>query len=226
LARLLLLPGLGADERLFAGLDPIGLPVITHPLPVPRRRENMTRYALRVAADLDLRPEDWIGGSSFGALVAADIARRRPLAGLVLIGGALTGEAIPLPMRLLAALSSRLPFRNWRHLLTRDRLLARAFQPLNPDALQTIRAMLDDTPDTMLKEGARLLASYRPAIPVLCPVMAIHGREDRLMRAPAVPSCIRVDGAGHALVLTHASTVSEFLRQALTTPGLAPEAVA
>ena len=83
MARLLLLPGLGADERLFAGLGPLGLPVVIHRLPIPQHHESMTRFALRVAAELELRPEDWIGGASFGALVAADIAHDLGPAGAI-----------------------------------------------------------------------------------------------------------------------------------------------
>ena len=108
-AHLLLLPGLGADERLFSDLGEISLPVVCARLPAPYPYETLTTYALRVAAQLELRPEDWIGGASFGSLVAADIARRRPLAGLVLIGGALSAESLTPSIRGLMHLASVLP---------------------------------------------------------------------------------------------------------------------
>jgi len=215
MARLLLLPGLGADERLFAGLGPQGLPVIPHPLPIPQPHESMPRYALRVAAELELRPEDWVGGASFGALVAADIARRRPVAGLILIGGALTSETIPKAARALAAMSGRFPIRCARTLIALPAVLAFAFRPLSPDAARVLGEMLNTAPDGLLREGARLLAGYRPELPVLCPVYAIHGSRDRLMRPPALPHCQMIEGAGHALALTHPQDVSRFLQETL-----------
>jgi hypothetical protein len=214
-ARLVLLPGLGADERLFAGLGPLGLPVVAARLPVPHRHECFHAYALRVAAGLELRPEDWIGGASFGSLVAADIARRRPLAGLVLLGGGLSSATVIRPARALAAAARWLPLRPLRALLACPALLGAVFQPITPAARQQLVAMLAATPDDLLREGARLVSSYFPNIPPLCPVHAIHGRDDRLMRPPPVPACRLVNGAGHALVLTHAREVTGFLDETL-----------
>lgn len=214
-ARLLLLPGLGADERLFAGLGPICMPVVCARLPAPHRYEAFTAYALRVAAGLALRPEDWIGGASFGGLVAADIARRRPLAGLVLLGGGLSSATLICPARWLGALAQRLPLPPLRALLARPAVLAAAFRPITPAAIQQLDAMLAATPDQLLREGARLVGNYFPRIAPLCPVHAIHGREDRLMRPPPVAACRLVDGAGHALVVTHPREVTDFLNATL-----------
>ena len=213
-ARLLLLPGLGADERLFAGLGPICMPVVYARLPVPHRHDDFTNYALRVAAGLKLRPEDWIGGTSFGSLVAADIARRRPLAGLMLLGGGLSSETVIAPARWLGAVARRLPLWPLRAVLGRA-LLATVFQPITPAATRQLGAMLAATPDALLREGARLVSSYFPDIPLLCPVHAIHGRDDRLMRPPPVVACRLVRGAGHALVLTHPREVTDFIEETL-----------
>jgi pimeloyl-ACP methyl ester carboxylesterase len=223
MSRLLLLPGLGADVRLFAGLGPLGLPIVPRRLPVPQRLETMTAYALRVAAEMELRPEDWIGGASFGALVAADIARRRPVAGLVLIGGALSANAIPKPGRILAALASRQPLQPLWRLIGHPAVLSLAFRSLTPDAIHLLVEMLKSTPNDLLREGARMLASYRPSIPVLCPVFAIHGAHDRLMRPPALPHCLIVEGAGHALALTHAQDTTRFLQEILGTARSSPQ---
>jgi pimeloyl-ACP methyl ester carboxylesterase len=214
-ARLLLLPGLGADGRLFAGLGKLCLPVSCARLPVPQRHDTMASYALRVAATLELRPEDWIGGSSFGSLVAADIARRRPLGGLVLIGGALTSATLIRPARWLGSAARWLPLRPMRTLLTRPVILAGVFRPVTPSQSAELGAMLTDTPDELLREGARLVGGYSPAIPLLCPVRAIHGSEDRVMRRPPLPHCRLVPGAGHALALTHPGEVTAFLDEVL-----------
>lgn len=210
-ARLFLLPGLGADERLFARLGALCLPVVTPRLPPAEPAETFIRYSLRIAADLDLRPEDWIGGCSFGSLVAADIARRRPVAGLVLIGGALDANALAAPIRILARLSALLPG-SWLHpLLARPQILQAMFGKLDAEALATVVAMARATPVAALRTGIRLLAGYRPRIPVLCPVHAIHGDRDRVLRAPPVPACRLIAGAGHAIALTHAREVTAFL---------------
>lgn len=211
MARLLLLPGLGADKRLFAGLGGLCLPVIVRRLPEPVRHEGMTTYALRVAAQLQMRPDDWIGGVSFGGMVAAAIARHRPARGLILIGGALSSDALPRALRIATRLARYVPIAPVRAALGRPFLLMRGFGLLTAAQAATIATMLAATPENALREGARLLANHHPAIPLLCPAYAIHGAQDRLMHAPPVADCQQIADAGHGLVLTHAHAVTAFL---------------
>lgn len=213
--RLILLPGLGADQRLFAGLGDICMPIVRPRLPTPVAAEPLLAYALRVAKQLDLRPEDWIGGSSFGSLVAADIARRRPLAGLVLIGGALSSDTLAVKATWLGQVLRFLPLRALHPLLSRPAGLSLMFGSLLKKDSHALSAMLAETPDALLREGSRMLTGYFPKIPVLCPVHAIHGSDDRLMHPPPLADCRHVPGAGHALALTHAAEVTRFLRERL-----------
>ena len=112
-------------------------------------------------------------------------------------------------------MSSRFPIRCARALIARPAVLAFAFRPLSPDAARVLGEMLNTAPVELLREGARLLAGYRPEIPVLCPIYAIHGNRDRLMRPPTLPHCRKVDDAGHALALTHPQDVTRFLQETL-----------
>jgi len=213
--RLFLLPGLGADERLFSALEPLCLPVITPRLPVPHPHESLQGYSLRVAAMLDLRPEDWIGGCSFGSVVAADIARRRPVKGLVLIGGALGPGTLVTTFQWLAFLRPLIPIRGLRPLLSNHTILSFGFGTVPEIVLELLLSMIRETPDTMLTEGARMLSVYHPAIPPLCPVHAIHGALDRIMRPPPVRGGVVLHDAGHALALSHPHDVSTFLRKVI-----------
>jgi len=215
-ARLLLLPGLGADERLFSRLGELCIPIVAARLPVPEAGELFTPYALRVAAQLDLRPEDWIGGSSFGSLVAADIARRRPIGGLVLIGGALSGTALAASIRWLGWLADFfVRGSGLRNLCLRPAAFRAAFGKLDADTLALLTAMAKEVPVPMLRRGFRLLAGCRPRLPVLCPIHAIHGTQDRLLRPPPLPDCRMVAGAGHALALSHPREVTAFLNETI-----------
>jgi pimeloyl-ACP methyl ester carboxylesterase len=211
MARLFLLPGLGADGRLFAALGPLRLPVVTRRLPVPERNEPMLRYALRVAEEFDLRDTDWIGGSSLGGMVAAEIARHRPLAGLVLIGTALSSRTLATPLPQLARLRRLAPVRLLHPLLATRTALSLVFGTLPGPVMDRLAAMFDSTPTAMLREGMRLASDYVPPTAPLCPVHAIHGERDRLMRPPPVAGCRMVADAGHALALSHPQAVTAFL---------------
>jgi hypothetical protein len=75
--------------------------------------------------------------------------------------------------------------------------------------------MIEATPAALLRRGARLASHYFPRIPPLAPVYAVHGSRDRLMRPPPVAHCRLIAGAGHGLALTHADSVTAFLRECL-----------
>jgi pimeloyl-ACP methyl ester carboxylesterase len=214
-ARLFLLPGLGADQRLFAKLGAPGLPVIPVCLPAPAPGETMPAYSLRVAASLSLNPQDWIGGSSFGSLVAADIARHRPLAGLVLIGGALGSEALATSARWLGRFAHLLPLRLLRPMLARRSMLDFLLGPLDETDSRLVAEMIADTPDSLLREGSRLAASYFPRLPLLCPVHAIHGDRDCVMSPPPLARALIVQGAGHLIALSHPGRVNAFLHEVI-----------
>ncbi len=214
-ARIFLLPGLGAGQRLFAKLGELCLPVIPVCLPAPAPDESMSAYSLRVAVPLSLRPQDWIGGSSFGSLVAADIARHRPLAGLVLIGGALGSETLATPARWLGRLARLLPLRPLRPLLARRSILNFLLGPLDEADSRLVGEMIADTSGSLLHEGTRLAGSYFPRLPLLCPVHAIHGDQDCVMSPPPLAHALIVQGAGHLIALSHPERVSAFLHEVI-----------
>src|SRR4051812_19762115 len=85
-ARLILLPGLGADERMFAP-QRATFPRLEVPRWLtPQPRESLPDYARRMAAGIDPSEPLFLGGSSFGGMVALEMARHvRPRA-VFLIG--------------------------------------------------------------------------------------------------------------------------------------------
>ena len=71
--RLILLPALGADERIFSFLGELPGESVFPNLPVPFPKESMETYASRLAGKLVVQDTDLIGGVSFGGMVAAEI---------------------------------------------------------------------------------------------------------------------------------------------------------
>lgn len=210
MGRLILLPGLGADERMFENLgdvDPAPL-APRHLVPLPG--ECLEDYATRVADWLVLKSDDVVGGSSFGGLVASAVARQRRVKGLVLIGGALHAEALA-----QSGLLRFVPTWLLRPMLHSDRLTEKVFAPESQAMRRLARSMLDDAPEELLLRGSRMMWRYRPAAAIRCPVFAIHGGMDPVMSPPPVAGCRLVDEAGHGIAWTHGELVGRFLREAL-----------
>src|SRR5688500_20374409 len=92
--RLVMLPGLGADARLFEpqrrefpGLEvPPWLP--------PVRGESLADYGRRMAAQVKGDGPLCLGGVSFGGMVAVEMARHLPAERVVLVSSCTTGDAV------------------------------------------------------------------------------------------------------------------------------------
>ncbi|MDT8424163.1 MAG: alpha/beta hydrolase [Desulfuromonadales bacterium] len=210
-SRLILLPGLAADERMYAPLRATGIDVETPRLLIPFDGEVLGDYAGRTAAELDVGAHDIIGGSSFGGLVAATIARQRPVAGLVLIGSTFGASGLGSAGRLFGGLLHLLPFALVGRVLTSDKAMARMFGIGAREDFAIARTMFYDTPRQLIDQGSWMLRNCRETTPPDCPVFAIHGALDRVLSPPPV-DCTIIPDAGHGLPFTHPRQLADFLR--------------
>ena len=104
---LYLLPGLGADARLFAPLLP-HLPATVRAqvlewLPPAAPDEPLAAYAARLAAPIAPAEACWVAGVSFGGLVALEIGRLRPRARIIQISSLSAAELLPAQFKLMRA---------------------------------------------------------------------------------------------------------------------------
>lgn len=209
-SRLILLPGLAADERMYAPLRATGFELETPRLLIPFDGEALSDYAGRTAAELNVGANDIIGGSSFGGLVAATIARQRPVAGLVLIGSTLGANGLGTAGRLFGGLLHLLPFALVSRVLTSDKALAKMFGIAAREDFDIARTMFYATPRQLIEHGSSMLRTCRETTPPDCPIFAIHGEFDRVLSPPPV-DCTIVPGAGHGLPFTHPRQLADFL---------------
>ena len=212
MSRLILLPGLGADERMFSNLGLADLPLVTPRHIVPVKGEDLPTYARRTAEHLGIGADDVVGGASFGSMVAAAIARQRSVRALVLIGGALSASGLlQVPG---SGMVSQLPALFLRPLLRSDRVLKLVFAPESAEMHRLARMMLAEAPDDLLLYGGLMLCRYRTDEKVSCPVFAIHGGRDPVMTPPLAPGLRLLPEAGHGIAWTHGAEVGTFLREA------------
>jgi pimeloyl-ACP methyl ester carboxylesterase len=211
MARIILLPGLGANERMFENIDRSGLPLLTPSHLIPGKDEGLPAFARRTAEELGVGSNDIIGGSSFGGVVAAAIARQMPVRALVLLGGALDASGLrPIPGQKLI---QKLPSALILPLLHSEKAMQYLFAPEGPEVCRLAREMLKEIPDEQILRGGRMLLAYHCSAPLHAPVFALHGALDPIMLPPPVENCRVLPKAGHAIPWTHGAEASELLRQ-------------
>lgn len=220
-ACIVLLPGMGADARLFAKQRE-AFPTIVVPdwLP-PRRKERLRDYAERFASALVVSRPLVLGGSSFGGMVACELAAvLRPNA-LVLLGSTADPLRIPFMLRALAPVGGLLPERCHTAMGRLANRMAGAFGAASESDRELFVKMAQSTPSSFTRWACTAIAAWKAPNLSGIPVFAVHGTDDRILPPDRAMTQTLVPGAGHLLPMTHPESVNRFLADVLRVVGSA-----
>jgi pimeloyl-ACP methyl ester carboxylesterase len=217
-----LLPGLGADHRLFArqqeAFPELRIPQWLQPQP----SESLSSYATRLATQVAVTRPLILGGCSFGGMVAYEMARTLRPEALVLIGSAAGDNEIPVFLRWLSIVSSAIPGAGFGVARLAAPAMARLFGIRDIEHRVLFTDMLRSTPAEFLRWACTSVGRWNPQPPTGVPIFSIHGAEDRVLPLRGRSADVIVQGAGHLIAITHAERVNEFLlevkRRTLETP--------
>ncbi len=215
--RLVLFPGLGADGRMYSGLRLPGIETVTPDWPEPGPRDSLSSFARALADGLEIGADTVVGGSSFGGFVAAEIAARRRVRALVLIGSALSPREIPSYYAVLEKLSRVIPEGFFERAPRNNPLVLAKFGRLSAPQRALFLDMAAKASAALLDRGLRMVFRWEGVRKedLSCPLHRIHGRIDRLIRPPSAREAELVAGGGHLIAMTHPGAVSRFLRERL-----------
>ena len=207
----MLLSGLGADERLF-GPQKERFPDLMVPRWLdPVSNEPLDKYAGRMAEQLSpLRPR-YIGGASFGGMLALEIAKLLRPRAVFLIGSCRSRESIPFALRLGGSMVGRLPEAAFGMMKSHAPSLAAALGPFSFEVREIVTQMSREIPPTFLRWGVKAILGWAGVEDLDVPVHHIHGSADRLLPVRRVRPDRVLPGAGHLLTLTHGREINDYL---------------
>ena len=214
--RVILLPGLGADARQFTPQRE----VIAH-LEVPQgiepaSAEPLSHYAKRMADTLDVRTPFFLGGSSFGGIVALEMAHHIRPDAILLIGSCRSAEAVPSNLRGIARLGTKLPHMSMLFFKWMAPIIIRDLRQMTPPHKRLFLDMLSAIKPDFFRWALQAIASWRSETPPAIAIHQIHGQHDRVLPLdPAQTDAIIVADAGHLINLTHIRQVNAFLHEIL-----------
>ncbi|MCB0790443.1 MAG: alpha/beta fold hydrolase [Flavobacteriales bacterium] len=210
-----LVPGLGADHRLFARLDLRGHAVHYLDWPEMPADSTMRDFARRMAARVDTTVAHALIGVSMGGMVAQEMAALTRPEHVVIVSSWKGVDEMPWNIRMLRGSH---PERYLRPSLVRAAVPVVRWQmgAEAPEDMALFDALIGSIALEQLKvQVAAVLGWPGPAAPVHG-LVHIHGDEDRLMPIDLIKEpVVRVEGGTHFMVHTLAERVGGLIRDAL-----------
>ena len=210
--RLVLLPGLGVDGRLYGPQRalPVRLEVVEWPEP-ESQDETLAHYSARLAAGIRGGGDAYIGGVSLGAMVALEAAKHLDVRGVFLIGGCRSHRQLSAMFKGICTLAGWMPRRLIRPSLALAPPAFKLFEGLNADQIRLMTTMLRESPPERTRWSARAIMGWECGRDPPAPIHVIHGERDEVIPLKSVRPDHVVKEGRHLISLAHAGEVNRFL---------------
>ena len=216
--RLVLMHGPGIGGEAFSFQRTIRARIETPAWIKHRPHEPLEHYALRMAATIDSTQPLYLGGLSFGGMVALEAARvLHPRAVFLISSGFSGAQAHSILQHVLQPLAPHIPL--WLYRLSRY-LLPPALRLSFIRAPRASRDLIIDvlqhhTDFDNWRRGIASIVSWRFRGRLEMPVYHIHGNNDWLMPLDRVTPHAVVMGGPHLMNATHPKPIADFINERL-----------
>lgn len=208
-----LLPGLGADGRLFKRLQlPAGYELRLLEWPDCQGCSSLQEYAQRLLSRIDTSRPFLLGGVSLGGIISIELAKHISPAGLVLFSTAKTRAEFPGLFRWLDKTGLYRYFS--AGMLRRLGSFANRFTPVSPEGRQLFLDMLYNTPDDLLTFFARETIKWKNTM-VPAPFIHFHGNIDRVFPLKNIHEAIVISKGSHFMIFEKAAELNQLLQKHL-----------
>lgn len=219
MGKLILLPGVGADRRLFEPQREAFPDLVVPDWLPPEPNESLPDYAARMAGAMapSFHGEDPVvlGGASFGGMVAYEAAPHLRPAVVVQIASCRSRRAVRAMFRATRPVAPAMLPGALRVAKTLSPLAVELLTNLKTKQRNSLVGMFKEADPQFMKWALTAILHWEPSAPPGVPVRQIHGRRDLLIPAANVEADEVIPGGGHLINITHAAEVNAFIRDAL-----------
>jgi pimeloyl-ACP methyl ester carboxylesterase len=213
-APLILIPGMGADERLFAPQREVFPNLIVPKWITPAPNDSIQSYGKRLALQVDPKQPCFVGGASFGGFIAMEMARHLQALGVFLIGSLRGAEELPPKFRMLKPIRqflSAVPFA----MLNKSAAISVSISGgLSGPAVKEVVKQFSEADAVFLRWAGQAVLDWEPSGQSTSPqppIFQIHGQKDPVLSPRCTKPDVTIPGAGHLISLTHPREVNDFL---------------
>ena len=211
---LILIPGLGVDERLFSclTLDPRFPQTVIKWIP-PVKNENLAAYAARLASQIPPAGKLIFIGVSFGGIIATELAKLFSPELTVIISSIKSKTELPYYYRLAGALKLPywLPLNFAKHFHAGQHFF---FGPKTPTEKKMLHQIIRETDIGFVKWALTQIARW-PNKTVVPNLVHLHGTHDKLLLAAHLRNFIPIKKGTHFMIMSEAALISQIINQEL-----------
>jgi pimeloyl-ACP methyl ester carboxylesterase len=213
MSRIFLIPGLGADKRIYKNIklgdhEAIGVDWIE-----PDRKDTLSTYAQKIIDQYDITPGSIVIGNSLGGMLAVEIANKIELKKVILISSIKTIDEAPLYFNVFKYLPV--------HSLIPGKLFAKMgvfisplFGKMHSVDAYLFNSMLQNTSPVFMKwaMGAVLRWQNKTIPPNLYHIV---GDKDLIFDYKKIKNAIIVKGGTHIMIFDRAREINQILAKIL-----------
>ena len=214
---LYLIPGLGADQRVFQYLEINNYNLIHINWEAPKRRENLQAYAKRLIAQIDLTLPVYLLGVSFGGIVAQEISRLIKVEKLVIISSVKSFKEYGFNLKLASYFQIHkitpvfiLKFLN---LITANYF----FGISNQKDAKLLKSIIQDTDDQFMVWAINQIMLWKPTKNLNTDYIHIQGSSDRIFTNKKLNNVHWIENGGHFMIVDKCDQVSDLVNSFLLT---------
>jgi len=212
MSRIYLIPGLGADTRVYNNIDLNGHEVICVNWIEPGKTDTLAIYAQRLINHYYITPNSIVIGNSLGGMIAVEIAKIIPLKKVILISSIKTVNEVPWHFYFFRAVPvyKLIPGKVFNSMGFLIRLI---FGKMNAADAWLFNDMLKNTSPKFIKWAIPAMLKWdNKTVPAN--ITQISGDKD-LVLSYKVKDAIIVKGGSHIMIFDKAKEINKILKRIL-----------
>jgi len=213
MSKIYLIPGLGADCRIYNNIDLNDHEVICVDWIEPHKTDTLATYAQKLIYQYNILPKSMVIGNSLGGMIAIEIAKIIPVAKVIQISSIKTISEAPWYFSWLRAIPFYKPIPG--KVFTRLEFLIKPFfGHMNEADNWLFVDMLKKSSPVFLKWAMDATLKWDNKV-ILKNVFQIIGDKDVVFSYQKIKGAIIVKGGTHIMIFERAKEVTKILKQIL-----------
>ena len=213
MVKLFLIPGLGADARIFDHLDLRGYEIVPVKWIEPEKQDTLSAYAQKLIDHYFITPGSIVIGNSLGGMLAIEIAKKVALDKTILISSIKTSDEAPLSFKWYryVPLYKLIPT-HW--LNSTGVIVKEAMGQMSKNHQEIFVSMLKGTSPQFIKWALGAILQWDNQI-IPPNVYHITGDKDKIFPYKRIKDAEIVKGGTHIMILNKAKQINNWLKEIL-----------